>query len=96
VAVTDETSFPVIDPFALGSLEEARTAAMSRDSVAFIAPNGHPWEIAWCAVLAATLPAGAVCVLPPANSKISSIAIPDQPGIGIDWSIEPAFSAIRW
>jgi hypothetical protein len=25
-----------------------------------------------------------------------SIALPDRPGNGIDWTLDPAFAAIRW
>ena len=84
-----------IDPFALGSLERTLAAAAG-PAAALLAPNGHAWEIAWCAALAAALPADDVRVLVPSNPKENSIEIPDRPGICVDWSLEPAFSAIRW
>jgi len=86
-----------LDPFAWGSLEKIHSiAAVAGDrGIALLAPNAHPWEIAWCAMLAATLPVETSIILrvPPQSG---SVAVRDQPGIGIDWALEPAFAAIRW
>ena len=48
-----------IDPFAWGSVEMVQTiaavAAAFDLGIALLAPNAHPWEIQYCAALAATL-----------------------------------------
>lgn len=86
-----------VDPFAAGSIEAARSmAGSSGRTVALIAPHAHPWEIACCAALAATLAAKDVCVLLPTGPEVPSVAVLDFPGIGIDWSLEPAFGALQW
>lgn len=95
VAVTDKTSFLVIDPFALGSLERTLAEAGTR-SVALLASNGHPWEIAWCAATAAVLPGNDVTILTAGAPAVPACQVSSDPGIGIDWSLEPAFRAIRW
>ena len=78
------------DPF-LCVLEDVRTKRESR----LLAPNGHPWELSYCVALSASLH-GDVKVVVPRDLGLESISIPDSPGIAIDWSIEPAFAAIRW
>lgn len=86
-----------VDPFSAGSIEAVRSMAGSTGrAVRLIAPNAHPWEIACCAALAATLAAHDVCILLPTEPGTPSVAVPDLPGIGIDWSLEPGFGAIRW
>lgn len=87
-----------IDPFAWGSLEMVQTIAAGAPDlgIALLAPNAHAWEVAWCAMLAATLGASNVRVIVRVEPKAKSVDIPDQPGIGVDWSLEPAFSSIRW
>lgn len=84
-----------IDPFAWRALEVVHSvAAAGERPLALLAPNAHPWELAWCAMLAATLPDASVIVRSvPAQATLS---VSDQPGIGVDWSREPAFAAIRW
>ena len=89
-----------IDPFAWGSVEMVQTiaavAAAFDLGIALLAPNAHPWEIRYCAALAATLKGDdtgiAVHALPP----FSSISVSENPGMGIDWSLEPSFSSIQW
>lgn len=44
----------------------------------------HPWERAWRASLAA------------ARQRDASLAPSQEPGGGIDWSVEPGFVALRW
>lgn len=84
------------DPFAWGSLERVQTVAAAAAAfdvaLALVAPNAHPWEIAWCAALAAGLPGEDVRIAPAAHA----IPISEAPGIGIDWSLEPGFAGLRW
>lgn len=85
-----------IDPFAWGSLEKVQNivaaAAKLGTPVALLAPNGHPWEIAWCAALAGD--GGTVIVRgAPASPAFTR---PETPGSGVDWALEPAFASIRW
>lgn len=87
-----------LDPFAWGSLEKIHciAAVAGNRGVALLSPNAHPWELAWCAMLAATLPAADAHVIVRVRPKTPLLLVRDQPGIGIDWSLEPAFAAIRW
>ena len=87
-----------LDPFAWGSLEMIHSiAAVAGDrGIALLAPNAHPWELAWCALLAATLPVADAHVIVRVPPKEAAIAVSDRPGAGIDWPLEPAFAAIRW
>lgn len=87
-----------LDPFAWGSLEKIHSiaAAALERPIALLAPNAHPWELAWCAALAATLPSIESLVIVRAEPASNAIALPDGAGIGIDWSLEPAFGAVRW
>jgi hypothetical protein len=80
-----------IDPWAAGGVE-AVLAARPR---LLIAPHGHPWEIAWCATLAASL-GGESAVAVPGETKLAPVEPAAVPGHGIDWSSEPQFSKIRW
>jgi len=86
-----------LDPFAWGSLEKIHSiaAVAGNRGIALLAPNAHPWELAWCAMLAATLPVETSIILRVPPQSVS-MALRDQPGIGIDWLLEPAFAAIRW
>jgi hypothetical protein len=47
-------------------------------------------------MLAATLPVADAHVIVRLPPKEPALALRDQPGVGIDWSLEPAFAAIRW
>jgi L-alanine-DL-glutamate epimerase-like enolase superfamily enzyme len=89
-----------IDPFAWGSLEMLGTigaAASSFDlGIALLAPNAHPWEIQYCAALAATLRGEDSRIILRTEIKDKAVKIPDHPGIGIDWSSEPGFSKLQW
>ena len=87
-----------LDPFAWGSLEiiHSVAAAAGGRSLALLAPNAHPWEIAWCAALAATLSDASVHLIVRTAAPAAEACAPDQPGIGIDWSLEPAFAGIAW
>jgi L-alanine-DL-glutamate epimerase-like enolase superfamily enzyme len=89
-----------IDPFAWGSLEQVTTIAAAAAAfdlgIALLAPNGHAWEIQYCATLAATLRGEDTKIIVRKENKEKEIEISDQPGIGIDWSVETAFSKIQW
>ncbi len=85
-----------VDPFAWGSLEKVQNivaaAAKLGTPVALLAPNGHPWEIAWCAALAGD---GGTVILRGQPSAAAFIR-PESPGSSVDWASEPAFASIRW
>ena len=83
-----------IDPFA-ELLEEVRSRVQPEKAVSLIAPNAHPWELSYCAALAGTL-AGEVTIAVSRAVNRDSINVLDAPGIGIDWSLEPAFAELRW
>ncbi len=89
-----------IDPFAWGSVEMAQTiaavAAAFDLSLALLAPNAHPWEIQFCAALAATLKGEDTRIIVRSLPSLNSIPVSQNPGIGIDWSVEPSFSKIQW
>jgi len=88
-----------IDPFAWGSVEMVQTiaavAAAFDLSIALLAPNAHPWEIQYCAALAATLKGEDTRIIVRTNAT-KAVNVSGLPGIGIDWSVEPSFSRIRW
>jgi hypothetical protein len=85
-----------IDPFSWGSLERvqavAAAAAAFDAALVLVSPSAHPWEIAWCAALAAALPGEDVSVAPAAGALIVS----EGPGTGVDWLLEPGFAGLRW
>ena len=89
-----------IDPFAWGSVEMVQTiaavAAAFDLGIALLAPNAHPWEIQYCAALAATLKGDDSRIVVRSVPPFSSIPVSESPGTGIDWPLEPAFSAIQW
>jgi len=89
-----------IDPFAWGSVEMVQTiaavAAAFDLGIALLAPNAHPWEIQYCAALAATIKGEDTKIISRKEIKEKEASVPDQPGIGIDWPLEPAFSRIQW
>jgi len=89
-----------IDPFAWGSVEMTQTiaavAAAFDLSIALLAPNAHPWELQYCAALAATLKGEDTRIVVRSVLSFSSIPVSTLPGIGIDWSAEPSFSKIQW
>jgi L-alanine-DL-glutamate epimerase-like enolase superfamily enzyme len=89
-----------IDPFAWGSVEMVQTiaavAAAFDLSIALLAPNAHPWELQYCAALAATLKGEDTRIILRKDFEEKEMKILEQPGIGIDWSVEPAFSKIQW
>ena len=89
-----------IDPFAWGSVEVVQTVAASAQAfelgVALLAPNEHPWEIQFCAALAATLKGDDSRIILRKDRSEKEIRIKDEPGVGIDWSSEPGFAQIRW
>ena len=76
-----------IDPFAWGSVEQVVTIAAVAQAfdlgIALLAPNAHPWEIRYCAALAATIKGEdtKIIVRFPSNDLIS---VSELPGIGID------------
>ncbi len=89
-----------IDPFAWGSVEMVQTIAAVATAfdlgIALLAPNAHPWEIQYCAALAATLKGNDSRIAVRSVPSFSSISVSENPGTGIDWPFEPAFSAIQW
>ena len=89
-----------VDPFAWGSLEQVQTIAASAAAldaaIVLLAPNAHPWEIAYCAALCAALPGKDVRIIVRGDPAVGSVAVPRSPGVGVDWSLEPGFAAIRW
>ena len=89
-----------IDPFAWGSVEMAQTiaavAAAFDLGIALLAPNAHPWEIQYCAALAATLKGEDSRIILRTEFPEKEIRVSEIPGLGIDWSFEPAFSSIQW
>ena len=87
-----------LDPFAWGSLEIIHSVAAAAEGrpIALLAPHAHPWEIAWCAALAATLPGTDAHVVVRTDAPVAEVGVPDQPGIGVDWSLEPAFAGVSW
>jgi L-alanine-DL-glutamate epimerase-like enolase superfamily enzyme len=89
-----------IDPFAWGSVEQFSTISAAANAfdlgIALLAPNAHAWEIQYCASLAATVRGDDTRIILRTAFKESSVKVPDQPGIGIDWSSEPAFGKLQW
>jgi L-alanine-DL-glutamate epimerase-like enolase superfamily enzyme len=88
-----------IDPFAWGSVEQVVTIAAVAQAfdlgIALLAPNAHPWEIQYCAALAATIKGEDTGIIV-RSSSIDSIPVSELPGMGIDWPVEPAFDKIQW
>jgi L-alanine-DL-glutamate epimerase-like enolase superfamily enzyme len=80
-----------IDPWRAGSAQSVR--ALAPDTL--LAPNSHPWEIAWCATLVASLRRDAIILVPDEPSQ-GTVTVPDEPGIGVDWSLEPGFASLAW
>jgi L-alanine-DL-glutamate epimerase-like enolase superfamily enzyme len=89
-----------IDPFAWGSLEQVVTIAASAAAfdlgVALLAPNAHPWELQYCAALAATFRGDDTRIIVRIAPERSALEARGEPGVGIDWSFEPAFGKIQW
>ena len=88
-----------IDPFAWGSVEQVVTIAAVAQAfdlgIALLAPNAHPWEIRYCAALAAVIKGEDTRIII-RISAVSSISVSELPGMGIDWALEPSFSKIQW
>ena len=80
-----------LDPWAGGSVQ----SILAQAPQALLAPHGHQWEIAWCATLAASLRGERSILVPDAPAQ-SSVTVPDHPGIGVDWSLEPGFATLAW
>ena len=89
-----------IDPFAWGSVEMVQTIAAVANAfdlgIALLAPNAHPWEIQYCAALAATFKGEDTRIILRKDFEMKEIKVSDHPGAGIDWSTEPSFSKIQW
>ena len=89
-----------IDPFAWGSVEMVQTIAAVASafdlSIALVAPNAHPWELQYCTALAAPLKGEDTRIVVRSVPSFSSIPVSKEKGMGIDWSVEPAFSEIKW
>ena len=89
-----------IDPFAWGSVEAVQTVAASAAAfdlgVALLAPNGHPWEIQYCAALLATIKGDDSRIIVRSSSGKKDVPVKSEPGIGVDWTLEAGHSGIRW
>jgi L-alanine-DL-glutamate epimerase-like enolase superfamily enzyme len=89
-----------IDPFAWGSVEMVQTIAAVASAfdlgIALLAPNAHPWELQYCAALAATLKGEDTRIIVRSAFSSSSIPVSESQGMGIDWSVEASFSKIQW
>ncbi len=89
-----------IDPFAWGSVEMLQTIAAVANafdlSIALLAPTAHPWEVQYCTALAATLRGEDTKIIVRKETPAEEKSVSDQPGIDIDWSVEPSFSRIQW
>jgi L-alanine-DL-glutamate epimerase-like enolase superfamily enzyme len=89
-----------IDPFAWGSVEMMQTLSASATAfdlgVALLAPNEHPWELQYCAALAATIKGDDSKVIVRKSPERNEIPVKDAPGVGVDWDSEPGFAQIRW
>ena len=89
-----------IDPFAWGSVEMVQTIAAIAQafdlSIALLAPNAHPWELQYCAALTATLKGEDSRIIVRKEPETKEMRVSEQLGLGIDWSVEPAFSKIQW
>jgi L-alanine-DL-glutamate epimerase-like enolase superfamily enzyme len=89
-----------IDPFAWGSVEMVQTiaavAAAFDLGIALLAPNAHPWEIGYCAALAATLKGEDTRIVVRSVPPLSSVPVSEKPGMGIDWTHEPGFAGLAW
>jgi NAD(P)-dependent dehydrogenase (short-subunit alcohol dehydrogenase family) len=81
----------------MGRISGHRPAAAAFDlGIALLAPNAHPWEIQYCVALVAILRGDDSKVILRTEIKEKEIKISNHPGIGIDWSLEPAFGKIQW
>jgi L-alanine-DL-glutamate epimerase-like enolase superfamily enzyme len=89
-----------IDPFAWGSVEMVQTIAAVANAfdlgISLLAPNAHPWEIQYCAALAATLKGEDTRIISRIDYEKNEMKVSEAAGIGIDWSLEPSFSKIQW
>ena len=89
-----------IDPFAWGSVEMVQTIAAVANafdlSIALLAPNAHPWELQYCAALAATLKGEDTRIIFRKDLELKEMKVTEQSGLGIDWSVEPSFARIQW
>ena len=89
-----------IDPFAWGSVEMVQTVAAAANAfdlgLALLAPNAHAWEIQYCVALAATVRGNDTRVIVRTAPDHKELPVRNDPGIGVDWSLEPAFGRIQW
>lgn len=89
-----------IDPFAWGSVEMVQTIAAAAAAfdlgIALLAPNAHPWEIAYCAALAATLQGDDTRIIVRDEPPVPSVQVSGTPGVGVDWTLEAGFAQLKW
>lgn len=89
-----------IDPFAWGSVEMVQTIAAVANAfdlgVALLAPNAHPWEIQYCVALAATIRGNDTRVIVRTRPDQKELPVRGDPGIGVEWPLEPAFQGVKW
>lgn len=85
----------VLNPWRCYTLEELRHRATSAPgAVTLLAPNAHPWELHWCAVLAASLALRELCIA--CAGVPATLPVPKSLGHGIDWSLEPGWAQLHW
>jgi L-alanine-DL-glutamate epimerase-like enolase superfamily enzyme len=89
-----------IDPFAWGSVEMVQTIAAVANAfdlgVALLAPNAHPWEIQYCVALATTIRGNDTRVIMRTRPDQKELHVSNEPGVGVNWPLEPAFPSIKW
>ena len=64
--------------------------------IALLAPNAHPWEIQYCVALAATIRGNDTRVIVRTAPDHEDLPVRNDPGIGVDWRLEPAFGNVKW
>jgi L-alanine-DL-glutamate epimerase-like enolase superfamily enzyme len=88
-----------IDPFAWGSVEQFSTIAAAANAfdlgLALFAPNAHPWELQFCAALAATVRGDDTRIFV-RTGETKALPVKSGPGVGVDWSSEPGFDKLQW
>lgn len=89
-----------IDPFAWGSLQTLQAIAAAAGAfdlgIALLAPHAHPWELQACAALAATLKGEDTRIIVGRQPDERELTVSEQPGLGIDWRLEPGFDKLQW
>lgn len=95
VVTSGEPDGMLVNPFDVLSIEAVLAECRPRKEFGLVTPHDHPWELAYCAALAAALQ-GNVKIVVSGTPPVETIGVSDAPGIVIDWPIEPAFAGIPW